>query len=98
MTKKFWNDWQKRVYETWRIVLRESVKVNDRFYNKWNLVSHTYADDEIIDAKFDGDTVDLTIKKFSWVFGKNGDHLHSENFYVTLDRENIKTVEFNRKY
>ena len=96
MTKKFWNDWQKRVEETYRIDLFESVKVNGEFYNKWNLLSHAFADDKITKAKFNGDSVDLTIKQYRWVFSSPA-HLHTENLYVTLERTNIKSIEFNRK-
>lgn len=99
MTKKFWNDWKKRIDETYLIWLYESVMVNDKCHNGWNILNHTYADDKIIKATFNGDTVDLVIEKFIWVMGnaRNSGHLHSENFYITLDRKNIKTVEFNRK-
>ena len=99
MTKKFWKDWQKRIGETYSIDLFNSVKVGEKLYNRWNLLSHLYADDKIIEAKFNGDTVDLLIEKHSWVFGKgiNSGHLHTENLYVTLERTNIKNIEFNRK-
>ena len=99
MTKKFWNDWKRRIGETYLIWLYESVIVNGKCHNGWNILNHTYADDEIIKATFNGDFVDLVIKKHTWVIGKgsNSGHLHSEIFYITLDRKNIKTIEFNRK-
>lgn len=95
MTKKFWNDWKKRVNETYRIDLFESVEVNGEFYNRWNLLCHSFADDKIIKAKFNGDSVDLTIKQYRWV-SSSPSHLHTENLYVTLERTNIKSIEFNR--
>lgn len=96
MTKKFWNDWKKRIDETYRIDLFESIKVNGEFYNRWNLLCHAFADDKIIKAKFNGDLVDLTIKQYRWV-SSSPSHLHTENLYVTLERTNIKSIEFNRK-
>ena len=95
MTKKFWNNWKRRINETYRIDLFESVKINGEFYNRWNLLNHTFADDEIIKAMFNGDTVDLVIKQYRWVNG-SPNHLHTENLYVTLERTNIKSIEFNR--
>jgi hypothetical protein len=96
MTKKFWNDWQKRIDETYRIDLFESIKVNGKFYNRWNLLSHSFADDEIIKATFNNDSVDLVIKQYRWVVSSPS-HLHTENLYATLERTNIKSIEFNRK-
>ena len=96
MTKKFWNDWKKRVDETYRIDLFESVEVNGEFYNRWNLLSHAFADDKIIKAKFNNDSVDLVIEQHRWVTSSPS-HLHSENLYVTLERLNIKSIEFNRR-
>ena len=96
MTRKFWKDWQKRVEETYRIDLFESVNVNGEFYNRWNLIGHAFADDKIIKAKFNGDNVDLVIEQHRWVIGSPS-HLHAENLYVTLERANIKTIEFNKR-
>ncbi len=93
MTKKFWNDWQKRIGETYRIDLFNSVRVNDEFYNRWNLLSHAFADDEIIKATFNGDVVDLVIKQYRYTLQN---HLHEENLYVRLERTNIKSIEFKR--
>ena len=95
MTKKFWNDWKKRVNETYRIDLFESVEVNGEFYNRWNLLCHSFADDKIIKAKFNNDSVDLVIEQHRWVISSPS-HLHKENLYVTLERTNIKSIEFNR--
>lgn len=95
MTKKFWNDWKKRVNETYRISLFESVEVNGEFYNRWNLLSHSFADDKIIKATFNNDSVDLVIEQHRWVISSPS-HLHKEILYVTLERVNIKSIEFNR--
>ena len=96
MTKKFWNDWKKRVNETYRIDLFESVEVNGNRYNMWNLLCHAFADDKVIEAKFNNDSVDLVIEQHRWVISSPA-HLHKENLYVTLKRTNIRTIEFNRK-
>jgi len=93
MTKKFWNDWKKRVNETYRIDLFESVEINGEFYNRWNLLNHSFVDDKIIKANFNNDSVDLVIEQYRWV-SSSPSHLHKENLYVTLKRANIKTIEF----
>jgi hypothetical protein len=93
MTKKFWNDWKKRVNETYRIDLFESVEINGEFYNRWNLINHSFVDDKIIKANFNNDSVDLVIERHGWV-SSSPSHLHKENLYVTLKRANIKTIEF----
>jgi hypothetical protein len=95
MTKKFWNDWKKRVNETYRIDLFESVEINGEFYNRWNLINHSFVDDKIIKANFNNDSVDLVIERYGWV-SSSPSHLHKENLYVTLKRANIKTIEFNK--
>ena len=69
MTKKFWDDWKKRIGETNYIALYRSIIVNGEIYNRWNLLNHIYADDRIVKATFNGDSVDLVIEKFSWVIG-----------------------------
>ena len=95
MTKKFWNDWKKRVGETYRIDLFKSVEVNGELYNGWYLLSHSFADDKIIKAKFNNDSVDLVIERHRWVISSPS-HLHKEILYVTLERANIKSIKFNR--
>ena len=69
--------------------------VNGEFYNRWNLLSHSFADDKIIKANFNNDSVDLVIEQHRWVISSPS-HLHKENLYVTLERANIKSIEFNR--
>ena len=96
MTKKFWNDWKERVDETYRIELFKSIKIDDHFYNKWTLLNHTFADDEIIKATFNNDSVDLVIKKHEMVPDESF-AIRAIDFNVTLERSNIKSIEFNRK-
>ena len=94
MTKKFWNDWQKRIGETYRIDLYNLIKVNNCWYGKWNLLSHTFADDKIIKATFRNNSVDLIIKQYRHTNG--GNNLHSEILYITIDRTNIRSIEFSK--
>ena len=91
MTKKFWNDWQKRVGETENISLNVCIfnKNNGRYYYH-SVLSHLYGDDKILKASFYGDVVDLVIERHGW---GNGHHT-VENEYLTLNRTEIKNIEF----
>jgi hypothetical protein len=84
MTKKFWNDWQKRIGETKEI---------NGFYNGGiggSLVG--YLPFRILSAKFNKDVVDLILEEASYnpISGRH----HVENRYVTLNRKYIATVRF----
>lgn len=96
MTKKFWNDWQKRIGETENISLNGCVfnKNNGEYYYH-SVLSHLNGDDKILKASFHGDTVDLVIERHRWVFGINcNDHWNIENEYLTLNRTEIKNIKF----
>lgn len=88
MTKKFWKDWQNRIGETKNIKLRIAV------FNPNNGASYCHSvlgkEDKILKASFHGDAVDLTIER-RWT--KNG-HYVVENEYLTIHRQEIKTIEF----
>ena len=94
MTKKFWNDWQKRVYETEDIYLflvyydgMVRTTSNCAFLSK-------YLGDRIIKADFHNDAVDLIIERHTNVW-KNGDiHQVVQNEYKTLHREEIAKIKF----
>ena len=91
MTKKFWNDWQKRVGETKAIYgWYENSKGREI---GGSLIG--YLPFKIISAKFNGNTVNLVLETKSEVFDKNGYHIHVENKYFTFNRKEISTVEFN---
>lgn len=102
MTKKFWNDWQKRIGETKQVYLSyESFgrKVNTRWCSR-DLLDYSLSDDgndNIISVKFKGDTVDMVIERKRYVTdlsSRRGYHYHVENEYVTLNRKDIITIEF----
>lgn len=88
MTKKFWKDWQNRIGETKGIKLNYCVfnKNNGRCY--WHSVLGN--EDKILKASFHGDAVDLTIERHGWGNG----HYVVENEYLTIHRQEIKTIEF----
>ena len=88
MTKKFWADWQNRIGETINILLRIAVfnPNNGACYYRSVLGN----EDKILKASFHGDAVDLTIERH-WT--KNG-HYVVENEYLTIHRQEIKTIEF----
>ena len=87
MTKKFWNDWQKRVGETKNIYLFWFHP--DGYRRKlYGGVLCELIGDVLLKADFHGDAVDLTIERRR--------HKHIENEYITLHREEIASIEFNK--
>ena len=89
MTKKFWNEWQTRIGETKTIVLMhayDKIRFGKEEY-KYTLVS----------AKFIEDTVELVLNT-NFITSKsiNGNTRHTITRYkaITLNRKEIKTVEF----
>ena len=90
MTKKYWNDWQKRIGETKNIYLfwkHPDGWQRKRSYGELN----AFAGDKIIKAYFHGDAVDLAIEKWHHTFSKS---IHVYNDYITLHREEIASIEF----
>ena len=91
MTKKFWNNWQKRIGETKNIWLFSKYYGN-AFYGHYLLNDN----DRIIKTLFHGDKVDLVIERHHTVIDWNTRSLkqHVENEYLTLHRTEIATIEF----
>lgn len=90
MTKKFWNSWQNRIGETKNIYLSNCIynQINARWYY-CNVLS-TLDEDKILKASFHEDTVDLIIERHMFING----HYHVENEYLTLHRQDIRTIKF----
>ena len=85
MTKKFWQDWQKRANTTDAIVL--FCKRNDgTIHNEW---SHQI-EGIIQSVKFNGNYVNIYHQ--IWWTGLHGRHY--ENRTTTVHRKNIRTVKF----
>ena len=85
MTKKFWQDWQKRANATDEIFL--FVYMNDgTIHNEW---SHQIPG-IIQSVKFNGNYVNI-YHQISWT-GLHGRHY--ENRTITVHRKNIRTVKF----
>ncbi len=93
MTKKYWNDWQKRIGETKNIYkfwfYNDGVK-RKSFKGELNAL----AGDKVSKAYFHGDAVDLVIEKWHHTFSKS---IHVYNEYITLHREEIAGIEFKEK-
>lgn len=89
MTKKFWNDWQKRIDETKKIIGWYEEASGKRKGSLIGLLPF-----KILSAKFNNDTVDLALELEFDVVDENGWHTRFENKYLTLNREDIATVEF----
>jgi len=93
MTKKFWADWQKRIGETKNIyTFYYTFEGQPRNGYKHGILNN--GKDRLIKATFHNDAVDLVIETKSEVFGKNGNHIHVENKYFTLHRNEIASIEF----
>ena len=93
MTKKFWKDWQNRIGETKNIYLGTCVfnKNSERWY--CYCILSTLYEDKILKTSFYGDAVDLVIERHRYVDG----HWHIENEFLTLHRNEIKTIKFIKK-
>ena len=99
MTKKFWADWQKRIGETKAIYGWCKWTRHDGVETKregGSLIG--YSPFKILSAKFNGDTVDLKLEIVETVFNRNtwGVHNHVENKYITLHRNDISRIIFNK--
>ena len=91
MTKKFWNDWQKRFYETTGIYMKLKEDRND-------FGSYLYCpgDAEILEAKFEGNTLTLVTEELKPKIDRTGFHYYKEKITYIVERKNIKTVYFKK--
>jgi hypothetical protein len=87
MTKKFWNDWQKRLGETKNIVIKNA------YYGTHRLLYPGY--DELVDATFERNYVSITINSIRVNFKRQ---THIEHKTYKFHRTEIVTVLFNRYY
>ena len=99
MTKKFWNDWKKRIGETKEIYGWCKWTRHDGVEMKregGSLVD--YLPFKILSAKFNGDTVDLKIEVTfeSFDYHTLSTHKVIENKYITLNRNEISTIKFKK--
>lgn len=85
MTKKFWQDWQKRANATDVIELFE-YRGDGTIYNKWGQQIKGI----IYSVKFNGNYV--KIHHQDWWLGLHGRHY--ANCTTTVHRKNIRTVRF----
>ncbi len=107
MTKKFWNDWQKRVGETKQVYLAHEscfgFRLENRLRYSYDLLNERFeADgcDEIVSVKFDGDYVHFVISRKTLVTdlaSRRGYHYHAENKEISVNRKDIVSVEFFKK-
>ena len=100
MTKKFWNDWKRRIGETKQVYLcrhktkwfdeKNSLRYSKDLLNLWR-------GERILSYKFNGNTIDFVIERKHYVAGgPMGYHYHTENEHVTIHRKDIITVEFKK--
>ncbi len=89
MTKKNWNIWKQRFGETVDIIV-----CNELSGHPHSILSDLEGD-KIIKGTFqDDESVDLVIERHrSLINGRQ----HVENEYLTLQRENIKTIKYSRQ-
>ena len=92
MTKKFWNDWQKRFHETDGIYMKYK---EDR--NNFGAYLYYPGDDvKILEAKFEGNTLTLVTEELKPKIDRTGFHYYKEKITYTVERKNIKTVYFKK--
>ena len=103
MTKKFWNDWQKRVGETKQVYLAYMTffgKIGNELRYSRKLLTERLDDvgcDKIVSVKFNGDTVHFVINRKTLVTdlaSRNGYRYHAENKNISINRRDIISVEF----
>lgn len=92
MTKKFWKDWESRVNWTKNIYLFYHYQVGDHDFKCVSGCGLLNTDDRIIDVKFNKDSVDLVIERHRKVIN----HWHIQNEKITLKREDIAKIEFQK--
>lgn len=107
MTKKFWNDWQKRIGETKQVYLAYKSYFGDRIENRLSysrdLLGYRLDKDgcdEIVSVKFDGNSVHFVISRKTLVTdlaSRRGYHYHAENKEISVNRKDIVSVEFFKK-
>ena len=99
MTKKFWNDWQKRVGETdniWLFSLYNGFKRNNWSIPLFSILNEFRNGDKLVKAEFHNDAVDLVIERHTTAW-KNGQiHQVVQNEYMTLHREEISRITFKK--
>ena len=85
MTKKFWNDWQKRKGETKNVFT---------YYISETLIQNPK--DEIVEIRFDNDNdcVYITVLHYYTKFSNGNVHFGKELMNHTYHRTEIKNVEF----
>ena len=91
MTKKFWNDWQKRFHETAGIYMKLKEDRND-----YGSYLYYPGDAEILEAKFEGNTLTLVTEELKPKIDRTGFHYYKEKITYTVERKNIKTVYFKK--
>ena len=85
MTKKFWNDWQKRKGETKDVIA----------YSKCRTLIRN-PKDEIVEIRFDNDNdyVYITVNHRYTAFSNGNVHFRKELMMHSYHRADIKNVEF----
>lgn len=89
MTKKFWNDWQKRFGETEYIYMKYEKDENNWFYPLFYPRCT-----KIIKGKFDGEMLTVILETTTPVYSINGIHYHKQIEVKNIKRQDIKTVYF----
>ena len=90
MTKKFWNDWQKRFGETVGIYM----KYNEDRNGYGSYLYYPSDDVKILEAKFEGNTLTMITEQLKSKLDRTGLHYYKENVTYVVERKNIKTVYF----
>jgi len=96
MTKKFWNDWQRRFGETEDVVIFKNHGTNYE-YSYPILCSNRY--DKIVDAEWFSNAVILKIERYTPVMSKKGGWHYALMgvFPFFILRTDIKTIEFKKQ-
>ena len=99
MTKKFWNDWQKRANKTdniWMFSLYKGFKRNTWSTPIFSVLDELRNGDKIVKIHFHGDAVDLVIERHTSAWQNGNLHQVVQNEYMTLHREEISRITFKK--
>jgi hypothetical protein len=102
MTKKFWNDWKRRIGETKQVYL---CRHKTKWFDEENSLRYSkdlldlWIGERILSYKFNGSTIELVIERKIYTEGGPWPlcyHYETQNECVTIHRKDIVSVEFKK--
>lgn len=97
MTKKFWNDWKRRIGETEQVYLKWDYSYDKRLRYSKKLLD-LWTGEKILSVTFNKDTVNLLIERKDYVrdYSTKGYHYDARNESVNIHRKDIISISFRK--